>query len=245
MERPDQYFSYRFGHHPAANAGTTTIAGVVLGSTDNSSHPSNRLMWSANRGAVVPVHHEDDPGGVECFDRLRHGDPDALNELLEVYWHPLVSYVRHRTVDATDAAEDLVQEAFVRLWERRASWREGSLPAPVLYTIVRNLAINDSRNRNTRQLSLRLFGLRSNASRTPEDELEHRELSAALDAAIAALPPRRREIFILARFHDLSHAEIAELMFLTPQTVANQMSSALSTLRVSLRSFLREAERVS
>jgi RNA polymerase sigma-70 factor (ECF subfamily) len=61
-----------------------------------------------------------------------------------------------------------------------------------------------------------------------------------MEAAVLALPERRRTVFLLARFHDLSRGQIAEMMGISPQTVANQLSSALSSLRESLAPLLDE-----
>jgi RNA polymerase sigma-70 factor, ECF subfamily len=199
-------------------------------------------MWSPLRHETPPTHPEEDASGLQCFARLRQGDPEALDRLLAVYWHPLVSYAVHLTRGSTDAAEDLVQEAFVRLWERHASFREGSLPAPVLYTIVRNLCSNHCRTRRTRGLILRSVRFPTATTHTPADEYDGHQLEESIRDAIDALPARRREVFILARFHGLSYAEIAELMSLTPQTVANQMSSAISALRATLHALEGEPE---
>jgi RNA polymerase sigma-70 factor (ECF subfamily) len=62
-------------------------------------------------------------------------------------------------------------------------------------------------------------------------------LEDAFREALGALPPRKREVFTLARFQGLSYAEIAGVLGTSPQTVANQMSAALQQLRVALRSF--------
>ena len=70
------------------------------------------------------------------------------------------------------------------------------------------------------------------------DSLEAEQLRSALDREISLLPARRREIVVLRCVHDLSYKEIAEVMNIAPQTVANQLSSALATLRESLRVLL-------
>jgi RNA polymerase sigma-70 factor, ECF subfamily len=172
--------------------------------------------------------------GADSLDRLRRGEPEALDELLRGYWQALVLYAGHLSEGELDAAEDLVQEAFMRLWERRSSWRPGSDPAAVLYTIVRNLALNERRTRRTRALILRRVTLPPAAPPTPGEELENGELARAIREAIEALPTRRREVFLLARFHGLSYAQIAETMAVSPQTVANHMSAALAALRARL-----------
>src|SRR5690606_3826387 len=117
------------------------------------------------------------------------------------------------------------------LWEKRESWREGSAPAPILYTLVRNLALNERRNRATRSMLLRLQSFGTRVGLTPDRDLEGRELGEAIERAVEALPTRRREVFRLAWFHGLSYQEVADVLSITPRTVANQMTSALKELR--------------
>ena len=80
------------------------------------------------------------------------------------------------------------------------------------------------------------------ASDTPERDVELAQLEDAVAAAVEALPPRRREVFRLARERGFSYPEIAEITELSRQTVANHMSLAFSDLRVMLRPFLQTAE---
>ena len=197
-------------------------------------------MWSAQKVGIQEVLDGDGRPGVECLDRLRRGSAEALDELLHGFWQPLASYAEHLVEGRADLAEDLVQEAFVRLWERRASWREGSAPAPILYTLVRNLALNERRNRTTRRHLLRLQPFGARRAVTPERELEGRELGEAIERAVEALPARRREVFRLAWVHGLSYQEVAGVLSITPRTVANQMSSALKELRTVLAPHLVE-----
>lgn len=198
-------------------------------------------MWSAHRIGTQERSGSDPRPGAECLVRLRRGSSEALEELLNAYRSSLVAYAYKLVDGRSDLAEDLVQEAFVRLWERRAAWKEGSAPAPILYTLVRNLALNERRNRNTRKLLLRLQPFPSRAGLTPEKELEGHELGDAINRAVDALPARRREVFRLAWFHGLSYQEVADVLSITPRTVANQMSSALKELRTVLRPHLEEA----
>ncbi len=169
-------------------------------------------MWSAQPSPTALQADPEHRPGAECLDRLRRGSAEALDELLAAYWEPLLSYARHFGGESADAAEDFVQEAFVRFWERRSSWQEGSAPAPILYTLVRNLALKDRRNRKTRSLLLRLQGFGARGGPAPDRELEGREVGAAIDRAVAALPERRREIFRLTWLHGLSYAETARVM---------------------------------
>ena len=64
---------------------------------------------------------QDQPSDADLLARLGANDPAALDELLERYWTPLVMYVAGIT-DSPDAAQDVVQDVFCRLWEKRATW---------------------------------------------------------------------------------------------------------------------------
>lgn len=182
------------------------------------------------------------PGGTNASaadlqEGVRAGNADALQGLVDRYWKPLLSFA-FRMTRCEDTAEDVVQRAFIRFWERRESWRPGSDPKLILYTVVRNLALNqlDSDHARVRRGADRRIAPPSVA--TPAQILEERELIRALERAVDTLPPRRREALVLARFHHMSHAEIAEVMGLAPRTVTNHITSALAELEVALGGFL-------
>lgn len=178
---------------------------------------------------------------AELLRRLRAGDELALQRILDDHWAPLVSFVT-RIVGRVDAAEDIAQRTFVRLWERRETWSiEGSLRG-LLFRIARNLAISAQRSAGARTRAVDRMGAEpSGASeRGPADALADSELNRELERAIDALPERRREVFILRALHGLSYAEIAAVMEISQQTVANQLSRGLATLRESLGHLLDE-----
>lgn len=138
----------------------------------------------------------------------------------------------------------MVQEGFIRVWEKRRDWTSRGTVSAYLYRIVRNLSLNDRRDRKTAMLRNQQVSEakgRNASPRTPADTLEAACLRAEVEAAITSLPERRREIFILSRFHGLTHRDIAAVLELSTQTVANQMSAALAELRDVLRHLVSEA----
>ena len=176
--------------------------------------------------------HDDRRSDAELLARLAAEDASALDALLARYWSPLTAFVARMT-GSSEAAEDAVQDAFCRLWERRRSWRgEGSVSG-LLFRLARNSAISAHRHleAEARAASVAGEGLprHHDAPDVPNDALR-----AALERAIAALPRRRREVFLLRAVHDLSYKEIAAVMGTSPQTVANQLSHALAFLRERL-----------
>jgi RNA polymerase sigma-70 factor (ECF subfamily) len=144
-----------------------------------------------------------------------------------------------------DAAEDIAQQVFIQLWQRRSEWHFTGSVQSYLYRVARNLALNEQRHQTTRERwSERVRRRGQRRPVRPDQVVEGRELQEAVDSAIAALPDRRREVFILARFQGLSYREVAEVMGISTQTVANQLSAALADLRHALAGFLDDAPSV-
>lgn len=173
------------------------------------------------------------------MERVHAGDRSAMDELLQQFWEPLVAYAQE-IVSGRDQAEDVVQEVILRIWERRSDWAPTDRLQAFLYRATRNEALNQSRNGKTRRRFLKRITRIRQTVPDPSELSEEATLARQVRLAIDDLPPRRREIFILARFHGQSHREIAEILDISPQTVSNQMSSALSQLRTALRGIYRE-----
>jgi len=171
---------------------------------------------------------------------LKRGEASGLDMLVERYWTALVSYAARLQGD-WDGAQDVAQEAFVRLWELRERWTEQGSVRALLYKIARHVALDDQKRLATRA---RLLEERAvpGALRTPADELGEAQLQEAFEHAVAGLPERRREVFLLARFDGLTHRQIAVVMGISPQTVANQLSAALADLRDRLGGYLNQPD---
>lgn len=173
----------------------------------------------------------------ELLARIACNDTVALELALRKHWTLVVDYIE-RLTGSEDAAEDVAQRAFCQLWHRRSHWRAtGSLRA-LLCRIARNYAVSDHRRDRADERSAKTFIELTEPVSPTRDRLETEQLRTALDREIALLPARRREIVVLRCVHDLSYREIADVMNIAQQTVANQLSSALATLRTSLRDLL-------
>lgn len=174
--------------------------------------------------------------------RLRAGDAGALDDLLERYWSPVFLYALHLT-GSEDAADDVAQGVFCRVWERRATWRaEGSVRG-LLFRLARNIAISAHRRERAQDRAVLAFAEDVSTPAGPALSAERAALRVALERAVAQLPARRREVFVLRMLDDLSYDEIAHVMGTSKQTVANQLSRALATLRLALADLLDPAER--
>jgi RNA polymerase sigma-70 factor (ECF subfamily) len=184
----------------------------------------------------LPPEH-DPSSDAALLARLAEDDASALDALLARYWLPLTAYLT-RVTGSHATAEDVAQDTFCRIWERRAAWRESGSVRGLLFRLARNIAISEHRRRRALDRATDHLGALSRRDVAAFDAVGDDELRRALERAIAALPERRREVFLLRAVHDLSYKEIAAVMGTSPQTVANQLSHALSTLRTTLAHLL-------
>ncbi len=179
-----------------------------------------------------------DPAHAALVRRLRADDQDALRQLMDNYWEPLVGFA-HRILSGSGDPEDTVQTAFVRLWSRRYELDEaGSLKA-FLYTIVRNASLDELRKRARRDEAQK-SAPPPLSPKTPYEDVQGAELNRLAAAAVARLPERRREVFQLVREEGLSYQEVARVMGLSAQTVANHMSLAMADLRTALKPYFAD-----
>ncbi len=178
----------------------------------------------------APANNEDDPL-APLMAAIRSGSESALGRLMELCWPDLVRYAA-RQLGEVELARDIAQETFIQIWERRCAWKPRGSARAYLYRIARNLVIDEKRKRGVR----RRWVTRQELSPpthppTPADELDATILGEVFEAAVASLPDRCREVFEFVFMRGLSHADAADVMSISPQTVANQMSSALRTVR--------------
>lgn len=183
--------------------------------------------------------------GTEQPDRdlliaVRSGEPRAHDELVRRHWAAVIRYAEGLT-QSIDAAKDIAQETFIRIWERREQWvPDGSVQA-LLLRIARNLALDERRSRRVRTGLLAARRPVTLAPPTPAELTQAGDLAEAIDRAVRALPVRRREVLMLARWSDLGYNDIASLMGISRRTVANLMSLALADLRAALADHLDDA----
>ena len=126
-------------------------------------------------------------------------------------------------------AEDLMQEAFLRLWQKRTEVAAEKAKS-FLFTVGNNLFLDKARH----QKVARNFALRPRRDRDQEDpsyHLETQEFQAQLEAALARLPEASREVFLMNRLEDLPYREIAERLGISQKAVEKRMSKALKELR--------------
>jgi RNA polymerase sigma-70 factor, ECF subfamily len=200
-------------------------------------------MRSGLCGSSVSAEAEDgqsEKTGRSLAQRIKSGDVSAFAVLLDRYWQPLVTYAEEK-LGSRDAAEDAVQDAYLRVWLKREGLRTDVSLRGYLYRLVHNVAMDELRKHQVRVRHTPFLVAASPSPPTPDQVMEAEELANAAEQAIYGLPQRRRDVFVLGHFHDLSYREIADTLGMTPRTVANHMSLALRDLRAAVRPFLPKA----
>lgn len=185
------------------------------------------------------------PGTVDLLavwsERIRRGDEEAFEALFRTRRDALVARTARLMGGDRSAAHDVVQETFVRLWERRDRIDPGRSIDGWLHRTARNAALNRLRDARTRAelLEERADEAPSMGSRIarPDEALASGELERRLSGWIDELPERQREALSLTRFHGYDHAEAATLMGCSPRTVNNHLVRALKVLRGKLADY--------
>ena len=171
--------------------------------------------------------------------QLRQTDPAAfIEQLFKAFYAPLGAVV-YRVVPDRAVVEDILQDVFLRLWQGLAD-----LPAIDSYrAYLTRMGLNAAlryQQRSQRQVAWD----DASPATTPVApdalaDLHAAETAAAVQAALAQLPPQCRVVFELSRYEELSYQQIAEALEISPKTVENQMGKALRILRRELAGVLK------
>jgi RNA polymerase sigma-70 factor (family 1) len=168
-----------------------------------------------------------------------NGNEQAYAELFHRFSIPLQKFAQAMVHNA-EAAEEIVSDVYIRIWERRNTLDQISNLRMYLYVSVRNYAINYNRaHKNNATVSLEEvpLDLEDLYQTTPLQDTMERQLIERIRSAVKQLPPRCRVIFKLAKEDGLRQKEIAELLHLSPKTVENQMTIALKKLGEAMRNY--------
>lgn len=167
---------------------------------------------------------------------LYEGDETAFVEIYRRNWQRMYNTAYKRLKDAYQC-EDLVQNIFTDLWERRTAMLIGNLQA-YLQTAVRFQVIKYStRTSDVSPFADILESTLASAGNTDDPIIEN-ELSELVRVWVAALPEKRREIFILYYMEEHPSDRIAELLGISQKTVQNQLATAANSLRSQLTKVL-------
>lgn len=176
---------------------------------------------------------------AKLMQRIATGDQRAFRDLMQRHLSRTVRLAA-RILGSTGAAEDVAQEAFVRVWKHAGNWEDpkqaGAKFTTWLYRIVLNLCIDEKRKRSFADID----AIPERADETPDAEanMQRREKAARVKAALAELPERQRAAFVLCFYEDYSNKDAADMLGISVKAI----ESLLVRARRSLRDLLQDEE---
>ncbi|OJJ20299.1 hypothetical protein BKI52_17700 [marine bacterium AO1-C] len=180
---------------------------------------------------------------AELLTWLKQGNQKVVQVLFDTYYASLCKTV-NRIVHNTIITEDIVQDVFLKIWQKRNDLNIQISLKAYLHKMAINAALSHLRKKyNTSSIDdATPQQMKKHAHKeTAVQNLEFQELETQVNGAINELPPKCREVFILSRYEEMSYKEIAQEMGISPKTVENQMSKALKHLRKRLAPYIKSA----
>jgi RNA polymerase sigma-70 factor (family 1) len=171
------------------------------------------------------------------IDDMRNGSMEAFESLFKLHWHQLYIFAKSR-IGSHDEAEDIIQNIFSALWEKRETLMITDL-SMYLHTAVKNRIINIIRSRITQRKYWDYYKVFiPQQQNMTEHAVAFGDLQEAVGEAVSMLPEKSREVFKLSRIEGRSNAEIANLMNLSEKAIEYHLTSSLRKLRVHLKDFI-------
>lgn len=188
---------------------------------------------------------------VQLMLRAKQGDDDAFTQLVKAYQDRLTNIFYHM-VQSQEAAEDLAQDVFLRIYRARNGYLPTARFSTWLFRIANNLASNSRRARG-RHKEVNLAGSESGplgerpqeqlalekSALMPNRQLDRRELQAVVQKAMEQLNERQRMAVLLHKYEDMSYEDIAQAMELTPTAIKSLLSRARENLRQALEPYMQ------
>jgi RNA polymerase sigma-70 factor (family 1) len=164
------------------------------------------------------------------------GSLDNFEALFRLYYAPLVVYACKYVLEK-DIAREIVQDFFVKLYEKRSSLTIDTSLKSYLYRSVYNSCMNYINQRNIQEKHIRNIDLERNDEDNLENEINSVELQNRIFNLIENLPPKCKRIFKMNRLEGMKNEEIAVALHLSKRTVETQISKALKILRNKLSDY--------
>lgn len=212
------------------------VSTLVLGNLSQ----KQTMSWAQNRTfAKEPTQqHFVQLSDTQILTAIGQGNERIFEQVFRKYYAGLCSYGRSMLRDA-DEAEEIVQNVFVGIWEKRESIEITQSLKSYLYRAVHNHCLNRIKHQKVRD-EHQQYALyyQETSHELVSQTLEKNELEQQLSKAIEKLPEQCRIIFKMSRFEELKYQEIADKMGLSIKTIENQIGKALKVLRSDLADYL-------
>jgi len=170
----------------------------------------------------------------ELLQLIKRGNEKAFRQLYDHYWSKLYIKAYQRLSD-TYACEEILQNIFLKFWQRRENLEITHSLDQYLYSALRFEIINWWRHHDLQEKHLEYF--KKNYDVVVPEENELTELQSILDHKIANLPEKCQKVFRLSRFEYKTHRQIADQLGITTKTVEYHIAYALKQLKAELKGY--------
>jgi RNA polymerase sigma-70 factor, ECF subfamily len=176
------------------------------------------------------------PEEKDVFDMIKKSDEKAFEILFHKYYGHLCLFATSIICDDV-AAEEIVQDFFVKLWEKRELLLIETSVKNYFFRSVKNLCLNFIQHNKTKLRYAQIVISDVENQFSDDNNYPEPDLSLKIEESINSLPEKRREIFRMSRQDGLKYHEIAQKLNISIKTVETQMSLAIKTLREKLKNF--------
>ncbi len=173
----------------------------------------------------------------ELVEMLRQGSVAAFETLYKRYWDRLLNAAYKRLADL-ELCEELVQNIFVKIWEKREVLQINTGFSNYLHTALRYSVIDHYRKRLTQESYLTFRSSSADADNSTEDNIILNDLGRYLEKLIDQLPDKCRSVYRLSRAEHKTNKEIAQLLNISEKTVEGHLTKALHALRLGMADYL-------
>ena len=170
------------------------------------------------------------------FERIKKSDEKAFEILFHKYYGYLCLYAT-KIINDDSSAEEIVQDFFVKIWEKREQINVETSLKNYLFRSVKNLCVNYIQHNKIKIRYAQNVLSEIEYHISDDSNFTEIELSRKIDESINSLPEKRKEIFRLSRQEGLKYHEIAQKLNVSIKTVETQMSLAIKTLREKLKNY--------
>jgi RNA polymerase sigma-70 factor (family 1) len=155
-----------------------------------------------------------------------------FKEIFDLYYGKIRSFAYYRTGDF-QLSEDIVQDTFMKLWERREMINEATVK-PLIYVMAQNSIKNHFKHKKA-EFNFVLKMQFSGISEPADFRLEQEEFNRFLNTTLAEIPEKNRAVFLMNRIDKLTYSEIAACLDVSVKTVEKRMGEALEIIRRKIR----------
>ncbi len=172
------------------------------------------------------------------FIRIQQSDEKAFREVYEYYWDRLLAFTYNRLYDL-QASEEVVQETFLYLWEKRTDIHIKTSLSSWLFGAAKHNVLNVMRSGKVRRVYAEDFKKFTSIhfDNSNEEYQDIKEIERMIEKSLAQLPGKCQTVYRMSRQEHISNKDIAEQLNISKKTVENYLTMALKHLRITLDKF--------